>query len=58
MKLFQLPMKLSTAIAKSAGFTSGNMICQKIWNVFAPSIRAASSISLGRVRKNWRRRKI
>ena len=41
-----------------AGFATFTTTCHMIWNSFAPSTRAASTSSLGMVRKNCRRRKI
>ncbi len=40
------------------GFASGSMIFQKIWNGPAPSIRAASSSSVGRFRNAVRMRNV
>src|SRR5690625_3773073 len=51
-KSFQVQMKVKIAVVASAGADNGNMISTKIRGWHAPSIRAASSSSLGIRRKN------
>ena len=53
-------MKLKTKIATiiRAGLDSGRMIRQKTPQLEQPSIRAASSRSVGMLKKNWRSRKV
>ena len=49
-------MKANTPTTPSTGRDSGRMISRKLANTPAPSMAAASSISSGMVRKNWRTR--
>src|SRR5699024_12287415 len=51
-KSFHVQMKLKIAVVAKAGSESGIMILKKIRACPAPSIRAASSSSLGTPRKN------
>jgi hypothetical protein len=53
-KSFQFVRNASSASVASAGFESGTMTRRKMSHRFAPSRIAASSSSLGRLRKNWR----
>ena len=54
-KLFQLSVKTITVAAISRARASGSAMRKKIWKRPAPSTIAASSSSLGKVRKNWRK---
>ena len=45
-------MKQKTATVAKIGFDKGRMTFKKTWNVFAPSILAASSNSFGIEEKN------
>src|SRR5512135_1207590 len=56
-KSFQAHKKWKMLTVASAGQAWGIRTYSKIWNGLAPSIRAASSISIGTVMKNWRSRK-
>jgi len=40
-------MRVRTTIAEAIGFVRGKITRRNIWGTFAPSIRAASSSSLG-----------
>ena len=51
-------MKQKTATVAKIGFDKGKMTLMKTINVFAPSIRAASSNSFGIEEKNWMNKKI
>ena len=46
------------ASVATAGMAIGSMICQKMRSSPAPSMRAASSSSTGKVWKNWRSMKM
>ena len=58
VKSFQANMKLKIATVAIAGFESGMMIVHQIRKRPAPSISAASSSSIGNVRKNCRSMKM
>ncbi|EKD83911.1 MAG: hypothetical protein ACD_39C00375G0001, partial [uncultured bacterium] len=55
---FQAPIKLKIARVARIGRHSGSMIEKKMRNSLQPSIRAASRISSGMSRMNWRSMKI
>src|SRR5207245_10746691 len=57
-KLFQLAMKAKMPKVASAGLESGITIREKTVQWLAPSMKAASSSSWGRLRKAWRRRNV
>ena len=57
-KPFQVPWNWRIATAARAGPASGSMTRQNVVKNPAPSIRAASSRSLGIDRKYWRSRKM
>ena len=51
-------MKQNTATVAKIGFDNGSITFKNTWNVFAPSILAASSNSFGIEEKNWMNKKI
>ncbi len=55
-KLFHESRKVSAASVAMAGADSGSTIRSSTVSLLAPSTRAASSYSIGSVRKNWRRK--
>src|SRR5215207_2585299 len=57
-KSFQKKTKAKTPTAANAGLERGRMICMKMRQREAPSIKAASSYSLGMLIKNWRSKKM
>ena len=50
--------KVNTAKTATPARTNGSMMREKIQNSVAPSMRAESRSSSGRVRKNWRMKKV
>lgn len=54
----QEPMKVNIAKTAKVGEVKGNKILSHIVKMLHPSIKAASSSSLGSVRKAWRIKKI
>ena len=57
-KLFQAYKKVKVARVARAGTLAGKKMRHRISRREAPSINAASSISLGMVMKNWRIKKV
>src|SRR5216684_8833929 len=57
-KSFQWARKAKISAVATAGIASGRMTRQKIHQLDAPSIWAASSYSWGMVMKNWRIKKM
>src|ERR1700722_10540619 len=57
-KLFQESRNVSAASVASGGVASGSTTRTSTVSLLAPSTRADSSYSIGKVRKNWRRKKM